>query len=149
MERGENDIKVYLWGIEGDRCFECEYLQINKKEDIWYTCEKSKRTIKFIADNPYPLHELFKECPFKQPLYEEDLEKFGFVYGEVQSAYGGEAGFILKKDTGDIHFYFYTHPFKIVRLVNNHWRGYEILFEGDIDNLVELEWVLKNIGVIE
>ena len=131
-----------VWGKEVNKCEDCEYAFINSYED-W---ECAKEPLKWgTSVDKYSIH---KDCPFSKPITSEVIESYGFKLGF---------------DRDEIIQYNWFHPNKKVYVLklNRLTNIYEIVEErglledlvymylGKINNPVELEFILKSLGIVE
>lgn len=132
-----------VWGKEVNKCEDCEYAFINSYED-W---ECAKEPLKWgTSVDKYSIH---KDCPFSKPITPEVIE-----------SYGGEVAHIMEAFKEDILFWFKDKKYLVH--IHNHDRIVPLLiitdtekccnidvFKGIINNPVELEFILKSLGIIE
>jgi hypothetical protein len=95
-----------------------------------YTC-RCNLTTKLI-DTTKGIDE---ECPFLQPITKEVIESFGFKQSFRETYF----------ELGDFQIYLNIHPTHNITIYGEHS---EVVFEGTINNKIELEFILRSIGVI-
>ena len=129
---------------------------LNKEVDSCGTCPCANRDM---MDEPYcnilnidgefHYNTIHKDCPFSKPITSEVIE-----------SYGGEVAHIMEAFKEDILFWFKDKKYLVH--IHNHDRIVPLLiitdtekccnmdvFKGTINNPIELEFILKSIGVIE
>jgi hypothetical protein len=92
--------------------------------------------------------EIPKDCPFNKPVTKEDFEKFGFKELSHSNIH------LLKFKQGDFFTMYspYNNHCIIEKGIINEMSTLPeslLMFKGTINNPIELEFILKSIGVIE
>ena len=85
---------------------------------------------------------IHKDCPFNKPVTKEVIEGFGFKY--LRKGWS-ENSKIYRKNRGE-GFEIYSRNNESFHITKANGL---VLFEGAINNLVELEFILRSVGVIE
>ena len=128
--------KVKIWGKEVERCFICTYY--NGYEGC---CNITGEYIDPISND-----NINNKCPFLKPITKEVIEGFGFKYIKPWISLGDGAIYVNNL-YGLTHFY-KTDSISIWESLQYNLEG-DIYFNGKINNPIELEFILKSIGVIE
>ena len=130
--------KVKVWGKEIDSCWKCYHHGHTDFDEL--CCSYTGTVIK---------SDINEDCPFTKPITKEVIESFG-----------GEVAYIPEAYKEDILFWFNNKKYLVH--IHNHDRIVPLLiitdtekccnmdvFKGTINNPIELEFILKSIGVIE
>lgn len=124
--------KVKVWGKEIDNCISCKYCSAYKPRCLF-------------ADLDLWEGGIHKDCPFSKPITDEIMESFGFKYQTNK--------FILKTYSGCINGTSWNIWLgdKFNNYITTIFKdpSEQLRFKGVINNPVELEFILKSIGVIE
>ena len=129
--------KVKVWGEEIDSCISCNYCSAYEPRcliadiDLW--------------NNTLNVH---KDCPFSKPITKEVIERFGFKYIKTQPG-TTESYFEFPNSEWGLDFDPNWKGILYIRIYVFDCDGDTTYFAGTINNPVELEFILKSIGVIE
>lgn len=113
-----------VWNKEVSCCEDCDY---ENKE--FHCCQ-----IDYSIDN-------IKDCPFNKPVTKEVIEGFGFL--EIPKLSPKHCDIYRREDNLQIMVG------KNIVEINTYYEYESTLFKGTINNPVELEFILRSIGVIE
>ena len=124
-----------VWGKDINICSECRMYSSDEYDSGCNQLFKNFN-IKF---NPY--QGIDKECPFSKPITKEVIEGFGFKFIINK--------FILSTYTKDNYKIYLGNNFNgdITEIIDTSTD--KRLFKGVINNPVEMEFLLKSIGVIQ
>ena len=138
--------KVKVWGLEIDSCWKCYHHGRTDFDEL--CCSYTGTIIK---------SDINEDCPFSKPITKEVIEGFGFKLSNILEADSDEIieGFekyINENDRIILHF---SAKYGIViykshcyNSTSGNWEQID-LFKGTINNPIELEFILKSVGVIE
>ena len=124
-----------VWGKEVKYCKECNYC--SEGNTCSYTGEYQQ----------YSYEEIDKDCPFSKPITSEVIESYGFKFitnKYILPTYEKVCGnmtqciYLGQDFNGSVTTIFLKKGEEIV-----------ILFKGKINNPVELEFILKSLGIVE
>ncbi len=132
-------MKVFNEKVED--CCLCPYLGSYSMNEEPY-CKLDKKDIDDI--NVIPEH-----CPFNKPITKEVIEGFGFKFegGKLRENFLDNFNF---KDKIRLEYWYKDKALTIININRGIFEEYpDVIFKGTINNPVELEFILKSIGVIE
>ena len=130
--------KVKIWGKEVERCFICTYY--NGYEGC---CNITGEYIDPISND-----NINNKCPFLKPITQEVIESFGFKYIKTHPG-TTESYFELPNSEWGIDFDPDWNFKPFIRIYEFGCDGDTTFFSGVINNPIELEFILKSVGVIE
>ena len=126
--------KVKVWGLEIDSCWKCYHHGRTDFDEL--CCSYTGTVIK---------SDINEDCPFSKPVTKEVIEEFGFKY--------------IKTHPGTTESYFEFPDSEWGLDFDPNWKsiliyvfgcdGDTTYFAGTVNNPIELEFILKSIGVIE
>ena len=90
-----------------------------------------------------------KDCPFNKPITKEVIEGFGFKFegGKLRENFLDNFNF---KDKIRLEYWYKDKALTIININRGIFEEYpDVIFKGTINNPIELEFILKSIGVIE
>lgn len=90
-----------------------------------------------------------KDCPFNKPITKEVIEGFGFYHFYDDFTFG-----VYTKNMENNHMWNMTYDYsdkscRIIEVDSNDSEIFGETFIGTINNPIELEFILQNIGIIE
>lgn len=143
-------MRVFNKEVKG--CHECNY---NAAEG-----QCGETWCKFIykdTDNLDSTNPIHKECPFNKPITKEVIKGFGFLNTKQ---YSDEL--VCQKNISEYEFYelslqednrfiieYWSQERLVAKVLPKETWGCFNIFVGEINNPVELEFILCSIGVIE
>lgn len=130
-----------VFNEEVEDCCLCPYLGNYSMNEEPY-CKLDKKDIDDI--NVIPEH-----CPFNKPITKEVIEGFGFKLegGKLRENFLDNFNF---KDKIRLEYWYKDKALTIININRGIFEEYpDVIFKGTINNPVELEFILKSIGVIE
>ena len=123
-----------VWGKEVKYCKECNYCSDGN------ICSYTGDELQFSFE------EIYKDCPFSKRITKEVIEGFGFKY--IKPWVTLEDGAIYENNLYGLTHFYKSNTISIWESLQYNLEG-DIYFNGKINNPVELEFILKSIGVIE
>ena len=126
--------KVKVWGEEIDSCWKCYHHGRTDFDEL--CCSYTGTVIK---------SDINEDCPFSKPVTKEVIEEFGFKYIKTHPG-TTESYFEFPDSEWGLDF---DPNWKNIRIYVFGCDGDTTYFAGTINNPVELEFILKSIGVIE
>ena len=99
-------------------------------------------------DDKFHYNTIHKDCPFSKPITQEVIESFGFEYIKTHPG-TTESYFELPNSEWGIDFDPDWNSKPFIRIYVFGCDGDTTYFSGTINNSIELEFILKNIGIIE
>ena len=127
--------KVKVWGKEIDNCISCKYCSAYEPRCLF-------------ADLDLWEGGIHKDCPFSKPITKEIIESYGFEYIKTHPG-TTEAYFELPDSEWGIDFDPDWNSKPFIRIYEFGCDGDTTFFSGVLNNSIELEFILKSIGVIE
>ena len=126
--------KVKVWGLEIDSCWKCYHHGRTDFDEL--CCSYTGTVIK---------SDINEDCPFSKPITKEVIEGFGFEFQDevhdVKRYFLYGKADVYQLTCSETHFRI------LIKGITNEKNMY--IFRGKINNPVELEFILKSIGVIE
>lgn len=129
--------KVKVWGLEIDSCWKCYHHGRTDFDEL--CCSYTGTVIK---------SDINKDCPFSKPITKEVIEGFGFKYIKTHPG-TTESYFEFPDSEWGLDFDPNWKGILYIRIYVFDCDGDITYFAGTINNPVELEFILKSIGVIE
>ena len=129
--------KVKVWGEEIDSCWKCYHHGRTDFDEL--CCSYTGTIIK---------SDINEDCPFSKPITKEVIEGFGFKYIKTQPG-TTESYFEFPNSEWGLDFDPNWKGILYIRIYVFDCDGDTTYFAGTINNPVELEFILKSIGVIE
>ena len=136
--------KVKVWGKEIDSCWKCYHHGHTDFDEL--CCSYTGTVIK---------SDINEDCPFSKPITKEVIEGHGFeIIKEQGKSFQARKCFKsnIKSIEGkyDINGYWdIVISSDLYVIINEESFGKTTYFRGTVNNPVELEFILKSIGVIE
>ena len=130
-----------VFNEEVEDCCLCPYLGNYSMNEEPY-CKLDKKDIDDI--NVIPEH-----CPFNKPITKEVIEGFGFKFegGKLRENFLDNFNF---KDKIRLEYWYKNKSLTIININRGIFEEYpDVIFRGTINNQIELEFILRSIGVIE
>jgi hypothetical protein len=129
--------------IFNEEVFNCGQCPLAIRDEYYVGCQKLDKEF-------YSFDTINKDCPFNKPITKEVIEGFGFASNHVtrnNAMYN-----IFKNEYSTFLYCGENNYFEIsnchdVKMTNNSRVGW--IFKGVINNPIELEFILRSIGVIE
>ena len=149
--------KVKVWGEEIDSCWKCYHHGRTDFDEL--CCSYTGTIIK---------SDINEDCPFSKPITKEVIEGFGFIYNYNADLENMETpehscnpyqcilkdvSFCNSSRSIDLKMTYLgtlNNPniYRLEMYERNYFEWYSI-FEGRLNNPIELEFILKSLGVIE
>lgn len=129
--------KVKVWGEEIDSCWKCYH---HGRTDFDELCCSYTGTV--IKSN------INEDCPFSKPITKEVIEEFGFKYIKTHPG-TTESYFEFPDSEWGLDFDPNWKGILYIRIYVFGCDGDTTYFAGTVNNPIELEFILKSIGVIE
>lgn len=129
--------KVKVWGLEIDSCWKCYH---HGRTDFDELCCSYTGTV--IKSN------INEDCPFSKPITKEVIEEFGFKYIKTHPG-TTESYFEFPDSEWGLDFDPNWKGILYIRIYVFGCDGDTTYFAGTVNNPIELEFILKSIGVIE
>ena len=129
--------KVKVWGEEIDSCWKCYH---HGRTDFDELCCSYTGTV--IKSN------INEDCPFSKPVTKEVIEEFGFKYIKTHPG-TTESYFEFPDSEWGLDFDPNWKGILYIRIYVFGCDGDTTYFAGTINNPIELEFILKSVGVIE
>ena len=129
--------KIKVWGEEIDSCWKCYHHGRTDFDEL--CCSYTGTIIK---------SDINEDCPFSKPITKEVIEGFGFKYIKTQPG-TTESYFEFPNSEWGLDFDPNWKGILYIRIYVFDCDGDTTYFAGTINNPVELEFILKSIGVIE
>lgn len=146
--------KIKIWGKEIPTCVQCHYNWSDEYNTSFCTYTGK---LDFEIGNCDEINSIHENCPFAKSV--SDIISDNFIFVHIGGKLNKDAQQIYKvssKKLGDVEVLYTEYSKKcIIRHPNytrngsGNFQNYEVLFNGIINNPVELEFILKSIGVIE
>ena len=137
--------KVKVWGLEIDSCWKCYHHGRTDFDEL--CCSYTGTIIK---------SDINEDCPFSKPITKEVIEEFGFVKCDSLNGYYYKAVPEVISHSGEYFLYdsiVDTDSYELYCIDNYMFTirnlDSEIVFIGAVNNPIELEFILKSVGVIE
>ena len=134
----ENKVKV--WGKEVNSCKECNYY--NQE----YDCNLIGM---FLSEDIDISKDISKDCPFSKPITKEIIESFGGEVAYIPEAYKEDILFWFNNKKYLVHIHNHDRIIPLLIITDTEKCCNMDVFKGTINNPIELEFILKSIGVIE
>ena len=129
--------KVKVWGEEIDSCWKCYHHGRTDFDEL--CCSYTGTIIK---------SDINEDCPFSKPITKEVIEGFGFKYIKTQPG-TTESYFEFPNSEWGLDFDPNWKGILYIRIYVFDCDGDTTYFAGTVNNPIELEFILKSIGVIE
>ena len=129
--------KVKVWGLEIDSCWKCYHHGRTDFDEL--CCSYTGTIIK---------SDINEDCPFSKPITKEVIEGFGFKYIKTQPG-TTESYFEFPNSEWGLDFDPNWKGILYIRIYVFDCDGDTTYFAGTVNNPIELEFILKSIGVIE
>ena len=123
--------KVKIWGKEVERCMLC----------LYYYGYEGCCNITGEHIDPISNDNINSKCPFLKPISKEVIEGFGFVEQPKLNSNFAD----VYRNEKNLQIINYGN----IILIDRYYEYESTLFKGTINNPIELEFILKSIGVIE
>ena len=138
--------KVKVWGKEVTCCNMCNY---NYYDGLigGLRCNLSPKPIIGNRDKN-SIEPIYKDCPFSKPVTKEVIEEFGFKYIKTHPG-TTESYFEFPDSEWGLDFDPNWKGILYIRIYVFGCDGDTTYFAGTINNPIELEFILKSVGVIE
>ena len=134
--------KVKVWGLEIDSCWKCYHHGRTDFDEL--CCSYTGTVIK---------SDINEDCPFSKPVTKEVIEGFGFnpiIPCNIENKEKYDVTHWTMNMYGDGFQILHVYPYEGIYDISYGCNEYnKPLFCGKINNSVELEFILKSIGVIE
>ena len=125
-------------------CNDCP--MIDRSEDRF---TEPKCNVERYADVSKKNTIISKDCPFGKPVTKEVIEGFGFEYKVFKTFSYFKNPLFLRWYENKEGVYLQLKPKNEILIYKQQDEGKDILFQGEINNPEELEFILCSIGVIE
>ena len=135
--------KVKIWGKEINICGECLHFSYNDCGIC--DCNMLYKEFELELD---PNKNVSKYCPFLQPISKEVIESYGFKYIKTHPG-TTESYFEFPDSEWGLDFDPNWKGILYIRIYVFGCDGDTTYFAGTINNPIELEFILKSVGVIE
>ena len=129
--------KVKVWGLEIDSCWKCYHHGRTDFDEL--CCSYTGTIIK---------SDINEDCPFSKPITKEVIEGFGFKYIKTQPG-TTESYFEFPNSEWGLDFDPNWKGILYIRIYVFDCDGDTTYFAGTVNNPIELEFILKSVGVIE
>ena len=129
--------KVKVWGLEIDSCWKCYHHGYTDFDEL--CCSYTGTVIK---------SNINEDCPFSKPITKEVIEEFGFKYIKTHPG-TTESYFEFPDSEWGLDFDPNWKGILYIRIYVFGCDGDTTYFAGTVNNPIELEFILKSIGVIE
>ena len=129
--------KVKVWGLEIDSCWKCYHHGRTDFDEL--CCSYTGTVIK---------SDINEDCPFSKPITKEVIEEFGFKYIKTHPG-TTESYFEFPDSEWGLDFDPNWKGILYIRIYVFGCDGDTTYFAGTVNNPIELEFILKSIGVIE
>ena len=129
--------KVKVWGLEIDSCWKCYHHGRTDFDEL--CCSYTGTVIK---------SDINEDCPFSKPVTKEVIEEFGFKYIKTHPG-TTESYFEFPDSEWGLDFDPNWKGILYIRIYVFGCDGDTTYFAGTVNNPIELEFILKSIGVIE
>ena len=130
--------KVKVWGLEIDSCWKCYYHGHTDFDEL--CCSYTGTVIK---------SDINEDCPFSKPITKEVIESFGGEVAYIPEAYKEDILFWFNNKKYLVHIHNHDRIIPLLIITDTEKCCNMDVFKGTINNPIELEFILKSIGVIE
>ena len=130
--------KVKVWGLEIDSCWKCYHHGHTDFDEL--CCSYTGTVIK---------SDINEDCPFSKPITKEVIESFGGEVAYIPEAYKEDILFWFNNKKYLVHIHNHDRIIPLLIITDTEKCCNMDVFKGTINNPIELEFILKSIGVIE
>jgi hypothetical protein len=128
--------------IFNEEVFNCGQCPLVIRDEYYVGCQKLDKEF-------YSFDTINKDCPFNKPITKEVIEGFGFYHFYDDFTFG-----VYTKNMENDHRWNMTYDYsdkscRIIEVDSNNSEIFGETFIGTINNPIELEFILRSIGVIE